>query len=130
MILKALKNILRKRKSAGVLLKASIMYKKAIDEAESNYQRDGHRYYVIYDPTQKKLIALTYDIYMNRGDSYIYLRRRGRFGNPMKRNELKERCFYYTPSKNAPSRRCTGDEYNEKLLRWQRYYSLCLHDKN
>lgn len=114
---------------AEALLKSSVMLQKAIDEAERKYQKKGHRYYVIYDPNKKKLTAITYDIYYLRTDSYIYLRRRGRFGKPLSRNELKTKCFYYTPSKNVPDRRCTGEDKKRRLLLWQRYYSLCLYKK-
>ena len=129
MFLKALRNLFRQRSSASVLLRASILYKKAADEAEDNYRKTGHRYFVIYDPTQRRLITLTYDLYRYRPDSYVYLSRRGRFPHALTRNEFKEKCFYYTPSRNFPSRRCRGEEYREKLLRWQRYYSLCLHGR-
>lgn len=129
MILKAIRNLFKQKKSAGILLRASVMMQRAIDEAEGLYQKTGHRYYVIYDPAQKKLIPITYDLYLGKSDSYIYLRRRGRFGDPLKREELKQRCFYYTPSKNVPDRRCIGKEKEEKLLRWQRYYSFYLHGR-
>lgn len=126
LLLKAIKNLFTQRRSARVLLRASILYRQAVDEAEEAYRRTGHRYYVVYDPMQRKLIPLTYDFYAGHADSYVYLRRRGRFGNPLTRKELKEKCFYYTPSRNFPSRRCAADERRKKLLRWQRYYSLCL----
>lgn len=83
------------------LSEVSVKYQKAIDEAESKHKKDGHRYYVIFDPFQKKLISITYDFYKYRTDSYIYLRRRGRFGNPVTRNQLKSACYYYTASRNG-----------------------------
>ena len=86
------------------LSEISVKYQKAIDEAEEKHKRDGHRYYVIYDPQQKKLISITYDFYKYRTDSYIYLRRRGRFGNPVTRNQLKSACYYYTGSRNGAKR--------------------------
>lgn len=129
MILRAIRNLFKQKKSGVALLKASVLLQRAIDEAETMYRKDGHRYHVIYDPMQRKLIPLTYDFYIGKADSYIYLRRRGRFGSPLSRREFKERCFYYTPSKNVPCRWCSGEEYREKMLRWQRYYSLCLHGR-
>lgn len=125
-IWKAVRNLIKKKESGRMLLRASVLYKKAIDEAESQFRKTGHRYYVVYDPTQKKLIPLTYDLYVMKPDSYVYLRRRGRFCRALTRNEFKEKCFYYTPSKNT-TRRCIGAERREKLLKWQRYYSLCLN---
>ena len=89
MFLKALRNLFRQRGSANVLLRASILYKKAADEAEENYRKTGHRYFVIYDPAQRKLITLTYDLYRYRPDSYVYLTRRGRFPYSLTRNEFK-----------------------------------------
>lgn len=129
MILEALKTLFFKRNSGKALLKASIMLKQAIDEAEKKYKKNGHRYYVIYDPIQKKLISITYDLYDYRTDSYIYLKRRGRFLKSMSRNEIKEKCFYYTPSKNVPNKRCEGSDYQERLLKWQRYYSAFIMKK-
>ncbi len=125
-ILKALKNLVIKGNRMP-LIKASILLQKAIDEAEKKYKRTGHRYYIVYDPDQKKLIPITYDLYRNHLDSYIYLRRRGRMKNPLTREELKAKCFYYTPSKNTPDwKRSRGKEYEEKVKIWQRYYTYAI----
>lgn len=129
MILDTIKNIFRARKRAKALVKASIMLQKAIDEADRKYQKTGHRYYVVYDPDKKDLAAITYDLYMLKTDSYIYLRRRGRFATPLKREELKQRCFYYTPSKNVPHRACPKEIRQKKMLLWQKFYELKIHGK-
>lgn len=98
-----IKNVLNPVKATR-LARTSVQFQKAIDEAESKFRKDGHRYYVIFDPKAGKLISITYDLYKLRYDSYIYLRRRGRFGNPVSRNDLKRGCYYYTPSKNGAKR--------------------------
>ena len=103
------------------MMEATVMWQKAKEEAEELRKRDGHRYFVIYDAVQKKLICITYDIYRNRGDSYQYLRQRGRFKRPLRREELKELCFYYTTSQWTTNR-CTEQEEQEKLVEWQRYW--------
>lgn len=111
-------------KNAGKMrkmMKASEMWVKAKEEAEEKRQMDGHRYFVIYDAGQKKLICITYDIYKSRGDSYQYLRHRGRFKRPLKREELKALCFYYTTSKWTP-KKISEEEEKEKLVEWQKYY--------
>ena len=113
----AVMNPVRSRK----MMKATVMWQKAKEEAEEKRKMDGHRYFVIYDAGQKKLICITYDIYRERGDSYKYLRLRGRFKRPLKREELKALCFYYTTSQwttNAISQ----EEEREKLVEWQKYY--------
>lgn len=102
-------------------MKATVMWQKAKEEAEEKRKMDGHRYFVIYDAGQKKLICITYDIYRERGDSYKYLRLRGRFKKPLKREELKALCFYYTTSQWT-TKAISQEEEREKLLEWQKYY--------
>lgn len=120
-ILLGIGNALMNPKKSKRMLEASIMYQKAVDEAESLRKRDGHRYFVIYDRNQNKLISITYDIYKSRGDSYQYLRQRGRFKTPISRKEMKELCFYYTGSHwGAPA--CTGKAKEDKMKEWQNYY--------
>ena len=103
------------------MMKATVMWQKAKEEAEEKRKTDGHRYFVIYDAGQKKLICITYDIYRERGDSYKYLRLRGRFKRPLKREELKALCFYYTTSQWT-TKPISQEEEREKLVEWQKYY--------
>lgn len=120
-IVKGVKNVILSPRRSRVLLEASVMWNKAKKEAEEKRMLDGHRYFVVYDLNQGKLICITYDLYKNRGDSYKYLRLRGRFKSPLRREQLKELCFYYTGSKwGAPS--CSGADEAEKMKEWQRYY--------
>ena len=116
-VMNAVMNPVKSRK----MMKATVMWQKAKEEAEEKRKMDGHRYFVIYDAGQKKLICITYDIYRERGDSYKYLRLRGRFKRPLKREELKALCFYYTTSQwtTKPIRQ---EEEHEKLVEWQKYY--------
>lgn len=79
----------------------SIRYQRAIDEAERKRAEDGHRYYVLWDPIQRRLISLTYDYYNGRSDSYAYLRRRGRFKDPLRRDDFRDACYYFTGSRNG-----------------------------
>lgn len=120
-IAKGVKNTLLNPKKSKKMMQATIMWKHAKEEADKMRSQDGHRYFVIYDVIQDKLICITYDIYKNRGDSYQYLRQRGRFKRPLRREELKELCFYYTTSQWTSSG-CTGDVAKEKLIEWQKYY--------
>lgn len=120
-IVNGVKNAIMNPKKSKMLMDATIMWQKAKEEAEELRKRDGHRYFVIYDAAQKKLICITYDIYRDRGDSYQYLRQRGRFKRPLRREELKELCFYYTTSKWT-SHSCNEQEQQGKLVEWQRYY--------
>lgn len=120
-IVKGVKNAIMNPKKSKKMMEATIMWQKAKDEAEEKRKLDGHRYFVIYDAGQKKLICITYDIYRSRGDSYQYLRQRGAFKRPLRREELKSLCFYYTTSKWT-SHGCTEEEQKEKLMEWQRYY--------
>lgn len=113
----AVMNPVRSRK----MMKATVMWQKAKEEAEEKRKMDGHRYFVIYDAGQKKLISITYDIYRERGDSYKYLRLRGRFKKPLKREELKALCFYYTTSQWT-AKPISQEEEREKLVEWQKYY--------
>ena len=113
----AVMNPVRSRK----MMKATVMWQKAKEEAEEKRKMDGHRYFVIYDAGQKKLICITYDIYRERGDSYKYLRLRGRFKRPLKREELKALCFYYTTSQWT-TKPISQEEEREKLVEWQKYY--------
>jgi hypothetical protein len=113
----AVMNPVRSRK----MMKATVMWQKAKEEAEEKRKMDGHRYFVIYDAGQKKLISITYDIYRERGDSYKYLRLRGRFKKPLKREELKALCFYYTTSQWT-TKPISQEEEREKLVEWQKYY--------
>ena len=78
-VMNAVMNPVKSRK----MMKATVMWQKAKEEAEEKRKMDGHRYFVIYDAGQKKLICITYDIYRERGDSYKYLRLRGRFKRPL-----------------------------------------------
>lgn len=120
-IAKGVKNILMNPKKSRILLEASKMWMKAKEEAEEMRKRDGHRYFVVYDISQGKLIHITYDLYKNRGDSYKYLRLRGRFKSPIRREQLKELCFYYTGSKWG-AKACEGEQEQEKMREWQKYY--------
>lgn len=113
----AVMNPVRSRK----MMKATVMWQKAKEEAEEKRKMDGHRYFVIYDAGQKKLISITYDIYRERGDSYKYLRLRGRFKKPLKREELKALCFYYTTSQWT-AKPISQEEEREKLVEWQKFY--------
>lgn len=113
----AVMNPVRSRK----MMKATVMWQKAKEEAEEKRKMDGHRYFVIYDAGQKKLISITYDIYRERGDSYKYLRLRGRFKKPLKREELKALCFYYTTSQWT-TKPISQEEEREKLVEWQKYF--------
>lgn len=113
----AVMNPVRSRK----MMKATVMWQKAKEEAEEKRKMDGHRYFVIYDAGQKKLISITYDIYRERGDSYKYLRLRGRFKKPLKREELKALCFYYTTSQWTV-KPISQEEEREKLVEWQKFY--------
>lgn len=116
-VMNAVMNPVKSRK----MMKATVMWQKAKEEAEEKRKMDGHRYFVIYDAGQKKLICITYDIYRERGDSYKYLRLRGRFKKPLKREELKALCFYYTTSQWT-TKAISQEEEREKLLEWQKYY--------
>lgn len=116
-VMNAVMNPVKSRK----MMKATVMWQKAKEEAEEKRKMDGHRYFVIYDAVQKKLICITYDIYRERGDSYKYLRLRGRFKKPLKREELKALCFYYTTSQWT-TKAISQEEEREKLLEWQKYY--------
>lgn len=116
-VMNAVMNPVKSRK----MMKATVMWQKAKEEAEEKRKMDGHRYFVIYDAGQKKLICITYDIYRERGDSYKYLRLRGRFKKPLKREEIKALCFYYTTSQWT-TKAISQEEEREKLLEWQKYY--------
>lgn len=116
-VMNAVTNPVKSRK----MMKATVMWQKAKEEAEEKRKMDGHRYFVIYDAGQKKLICITYDIYRERGDSYKYLRLRGRFKRPLKREELKALCFYYTTSQWT-TKPISQEEEREKLVEWQKYY--------
>ena len=116
-VMNAVMNPVKSRK----MMKATVMWQKAKEEAEEKRKMDGHRYFVIYDAGQKKLICITYDIYRERGDSYKYLRLRGRFKKPLKREELKALCFYYTTSQWT-TKPISQEEEREKLVEWQKYY--------
>ena len=116
-VMNAVMNPVKSRK----MMKATVMWQKAKEEAEEKRKMDGHRYFVIYDARQKKLICITYDIYRERGDSYKYLRLRGRFKKPLKREELKALCFYYTTSQWT-TKPISQEEEHEKLVEWQKYY--------
>ena len=116
-VMNAVMNPVKSRK----MMKATVMWQKAKEEAEEKRKMDGHRYFVIYDAGQKRLICITYDIYRERGDSYKYLRLRGRFKRPLKREELKALCFYYTTSQWT-TKPISQEEEREKLVEWQKYY--------
>ena len=103
------------------LLEASSMLHNAIEEAERLRLEDGKRRFVFFDPAQRKLITLTYFMRKGYGDSYQYLRRRGRFTKPMKYEEFREKAYYYTGSKNgAPA--ISQEELKKRTLRWQQDY--------
>ena len=94
-LIKGFVESVKNAKKSWKMMKASGMWMRAKKEADEKRKADGHRYFVIYDAGQKKLISITYDIYESRGDSYQYLRQRGRFKRPLTRDELKALCFYY-----------------------------------
>lgn len=114
------RNLLNFRTSRKIM-QASVMLQKAIDKAEKEYKKDGHRRFVIFDPSQRCLVSITYHLYSGRGDSYVYLHRRGRFTGKVSYIQMKEMCYYYTPSRNG-AERCTPQQAQTKALRWQRDY--------
>jgi hypothetical protein len=89
----------RRIRETWMLWKACRLYKEGVREAETKHKKDGYRYFLIYDPTQKRLVALTYERHKNRGDSYKYLVLRGRWKNRLTYEEMKQVSFYYTPSR-------------------------------
>jgi len=103
------------------LLQASSQLQKAIDEAERLRLEDGKRRFVYFDPAQRKLVPLTYFMRKGYGDSYQYLRRRGRFTKPMSYQEFREHSYYYTGSRNGATS-CPEEEQKAKALRWQQDY--------
>lgn len=120
-IFKGMKNVILHPMRAKKMYAASSMWKKAVEEAEEKRKQDGHRYFVIWDQRQQKLISITYDIYRSRGDSYQYLRIRGAFRRPLRREELKKYSFYYTSSQWR-AKSCTPEEAKEKMILWQQMY--------
>ena len=120
-IVNGVKNAVMNPVKSRKMMKATVMWQKAKEEAEEKRKMDGHRYFVVYDAGQKKLICITYDMYRERGDSYKYLRLRGRFKKPLKREELKALCFYYTTSQWT-TKPISQEEEREKLVEWQKYF--------
>ena len=116
-----LKNVILNPKKSVKMWRATVMWKRAVAEADKKRSMDGHRYFVIWDAAQHKLISITYDIYKGRGDSDQYLRARGTFKRPLRREELKELCFYYTGSQWR-AKGCSAEVREEKLIEWQKFY--------
>jgi hypothetical protein len=103
------------------LWKACRIYQEGVREADRKHAKDKHRYYMIWDSAQRRMVSLTYDYYDRRSDSYLYMVRRGRWKNRLTREEMKEGCFYYTPSKWT--RRAMPPEKRETAKKeWLRYY--------
>jgi hypothetical protein len=132
-------------RNAILLWRASKMYLKAVDEAERKYRKDKLRYFVIWDPTRRSLIPLTYELhneeggrraymrkhpmssyrdylYSCRSDSYKSLVLRGRFKNRLDYNEFKSAAFYYTPSRKSEER-CHGDDLEQRKQEWMKFYT-------
>lgn len=104
------------------LIPASLEFQRAIADAQRKNAKTGHRFYVIWNNQTLHLVALTYDGYQGRQDSYEYLRLRGAFP-PTSRAKFKDSAFYYTSSKNgAPEMGKDERMVKLQLLRY-RYFT-------
>ena len=101
---------------------AAIELNRAIADARAKHAKTGHRYYCIWDAVQKRLVALPYDGYRGRTDSYQYMRHRGAFP-PVSRDKFMESAFFYTGSKNGASEMTVEQSRNKLQLLRSRYYS-------
>lgn len=104
------------------LVPAAIELNRAIADARAKNAKTGHRYFCIWDAVQKRLVALTYDGYRGRTDSYQYMRHRGAFP-PVSRNKFMESAFFYTGSKNGAPEMTVEQSRNKLQLLRSRYYS-------
>jgi hypothetical protein len=121
MEIKMFKRLASKLNRTVWLWRACRVYQQGAREAERKHAKDKHRYYCVYDPGQGHLVAITYEMHKGRGDSYKYLVQRGRWKNRLSVEEMKQCCFYYTPSKWT-RRRMTPAEAEEKKREFLRYY--------
>lgn len=119
---KAIYNILRHPGNIFSLLRASVVYYIAKKEAMDKFRKTGRRYYCIYDPNSKRLVALTYKRYAGQYDSYQYLRFRGRIA-PMTVKQFTDGAMYYTPSKNG-AKEMTKRRQQERLDIMRRRYFM------
>jgi hypothetical protein len=107
--------------SWAALWKACRIYEAGIKETEEKHRKDRLRYFMVFDPVQWKMVALTYDRYKGRADSYKYLVQRGRWKNRLSQEQMKELSWYYTPSKWAPLGMDKETQKRKKKV-WIRYY--------
>lgn len=104
------------------LVPAAIELNRAIAEAKAKYTKTGHRYFCIWDITNRHLVTLTYDGYKGRIDSYQHMRHRGAFP-PTDRGAFKDSAFYYSASKNGAPEMTREEIHNKLQLLRHRYYS-------
>jgi len=104
------------------LVPAAIEFNRAITEARAKHAKTGHRYFCIWDLTNRHLITLTYDGYKGRIDSYQFMRHRGAFP-PTSRSKFKESAFFYTASKNGASEMSEEEARMKLQVLRARYYT-------
>ena len=112
-IIKALWRIIRHPHNIYSLFHSAAIYNRGKMEALEKFRKTGRRYYCIYDPNDRSLVALTYEFHKGHADSYQYLRRRGRIA-PLTLEKFKAGAFYYTASKNG-AQEMTKEMQQQKL---------------
>lgn len=104
------------------LLKATKMYKDAVEECKKRSIETGKRFYLVWDNRNKRLVPLSYKRIKGRYDSYEFYRDKFMI-TPMTQERFKEKSFFYTTS-NSGSKECAGEELAEKTKKFQRFYCM------
>lgn len=104
------------------LVPASWEFQRAIRLARRKYAKTGHRFFLIWNPDNRRLEALSYEALPGRMDSYIALRHRGRF-SPLTRRQFQEGAFFFTASRNGAPEMDQARVYQRLEVLRSRYYT-------
>ena len=115
------KAIVKKRTvPVRTILYCAAMIWNAKYRADKMFKQHKKRFYAIYSPQYKRMFILSYDTGV---ESYRYLYHRGLFdGTLMSPSELKEKCCYFSASKNSSE--CSKKELLDKIKIFSEYYTL------
>lgn len=107
-------------------MKAVKMWKKGVKACDKRYKEvGGPRFYLFFDYNHKDWVPMTLEPNKMNYPAYRTLKIMGKIKSNRlcsRPEELKESCYYYTPSKRGAKGLITPKEKAEKLQQWIDYY--------
>ncbi|MBR1654855.1 MAG: hypothetical protein IJ698_00330 [Prevotella sp.] len=109
-------------------MKAVRMWKKGVKACDKRYKEvGGPRFYLFFDYNRKDWVPMTLEPNIMNYPAYRTLKIMGKIRSRRlcsQPEDMKNSCYYYTPSKHGAKGLITPEEKAEKLQQWIDYYLL------